>query len=75
MGLGAMELNGSAAIVTGGAGVIGFETAVQLARAGASVVLNGRDTARCESAAERLRQAVPCARVEAIAADVSVRPM
>jgi NAD(P)-dependent dehydrogenase (short-subunit alcohol dehydrogenase family) len=60
-----------AAIITGGAGVIGFETALQLARAGASIVLNGRDAARCDAAAERLRQEVPNARVEAIAVDVS----
>jgi NAD(P)-dependent dehydrogenase (short-subunit alcohol dehydrogenase family) len=59
------------AIITGGAGLIGFETALQLARSGASVVLNGRDAARCEAAAERLRQEVPSARVEAIAIDVS----
>lgn len=66
-----MDSDGRAAIVTGGAGVIGFETAVQLARTGASVVLNGRDSARCEAAAERLRRQVPGARVEAIVLDVS----
>lgn len=66
-----MDLDGRAAIVTGGAGLIGFETALQLAQAGASVVLNGRDSARCEAAAERLRRGVPGARVEAIAVDVS----
>ena len=66
-----MDLEGRSAIVTGGAGLIGFETALQLAQAGATVVLNGRDAARCEAAAERLRREVPVALVVAIAADVS----
>jgi NAD(P)-dependent dehydrogenase (short-subunit alcohol dehydrogenase family) len=52
------------AIITGGAGLIGFETARQFAKAGACV-------ARCEAAAERLREEVPDAQVAAIAADVS----
>jgi NAD(P)-dependent dehydrogenase (short-subunit alcohol dehydrogenase family) len=63
-------MNGGVAIITGGAGVIGFETALQLAKASVSVVLNGRDPARCEVAAECLRRDVPGARVEPIAADV-----
>jgi 3-oxoacyl-[acyl-carrier protein] reductase len=66
-----MDIAGRTAIVTGGAGLIGFETAVQFACAGASVVLNGRDAARCEAAAKRLRQKVPGARAEVIAVDVS----
>jgi 3-oxoacyl-[acyl-carrier protein] reductase len=65
------DLAGHVAIVTGGAGVIGFETAAQLAAAGAAVVINGRDTARCEAAAERLRAAVKGCQVLPIAADVS----
>ena len=41
------------------------------ARAGAAVVVNGRDSARAEEAAEQLRAEVPDARVTAVAADLA----
>ena len=66
-----MDLSGRAAIVTGGVGTIGFETAAQLAEAGAAVVVNGRDQARCDAAVERLRVRVPSVQALALAADVS----
>jgi NAD(P)-dependent dehydrogenase (short-subunit alcohol dehydrogenase family) len=66
-----MDLSGRVAIVTGGAGTIGFETAAQLAAAGAAVVLNGRDQARCEGAVARLKTTMPAVRALAVAADVS----
>jgi NAD(P)-dependent dehydrogenase (short-subunit alcohol dehydrogenase family) len=68
-----MDLSGRVAIVTGGVGTIGFETASQLAAAGASVVINGRDQARCEAAVERLREQGPKVRALGVAADVSER--
>jgi NAD(P)-dependent dehydrogenase (short-subunit alcohol dehydrogenase family) len=51
------DLTGKETIVTGGAGGLGLETARALAVAGARVVLAGRDPARGEAAAVRLREA------------------
>jgi NAD(P)-dependent dehydrogenase (short-subunit alcohol dehydrogenase family) len=66
-----MDLSGRVAIVTGGVGTIGFETAAQLAAADAFVVINGRDQGRCEAAADRLKAQDPSVQALAIAADVS----
>lgn len=48
-------LSGRRALVTGSSQGIGFALARALARAGATVTLNGRDAARLAAAAERLR--------------------
>lgn len=50
------DLTGAYTIVTGGPGGLGSETARALASAGAWVVLAGRDPARGEAAAARLRE-------------------
>lgn len=52
------------AVVTGATGGLGFETAAALARAGAHVVLAGRDAAKGEAALARLRREVPGTSVE-----------
>jgi len=44
------DLSGKVALVTGAAGGLGFEIALSLAKAGALVVLHGRDLARLEAA-------------------------
>ncbi|WP_308250242.1 SDR family NAD(P)-dependent oxidoreductase [Sphaerisporangium fuscum] len=49
-----VDLTGREAIVTGGSGGIGYETARALAAAGARVVIAGRDRARGEAAAAKL---------------------
>jgi gluconate 5-dehydrogenase len=49
------DLSGRRALVTGSSKGIGFGLARGLAQAGASVVLNGRDTGRLAAAAEGLR--------------------
>ena len=54
---------GRLAVVTGATGGLGYETALALARAGAEVVLAGRDETRGANALERLRAAHPDARV------------
>ncbi|MGH8259661.1 MAG: SDR family NAD(P)-dependent oxidoreductase [Steroidobacteraceae bacterium] len=59
------------ALVTGSTAGIGLATAEALAREGARVVVNGRTAARVEAAAAQLRRAVPDARIEGVAADVS----
>jgi len=54
------DLSGRVALVTGSSAGIGFALAGGLGRAGAKVVLNGRDPGRLALAAERLRrQGVP----------------
>lgn len=66
-----MGSNERVAIVTGGAGTIGFEVCLQLAQAGVAVVVNGRNAERCREAAERLAAQCPQARVTPLAADIS----
>lgn len=57
-------------LVTGVTGSIGAATAEAFARAGATVVVSGRDGARTAAAAERLRQVSGNARVEPLVADL-----
>jgi len=52
------------AVVTGATGGLGYETAAGLARAGAHVVLAGRDAAKGQAALARLGRDVPGASVE-----------
>lgn len=66
-----IDLDGSRAVVTGSTAGIGFAIAQGLARAGARVVLNGRTPAGVEAAAGRLRESVPGAQVESVAADLA----
>lgn len=66
-----IDLTGKKAIVTASTGGIGFAIATGLARAGASVVINGRSQATVEQAREQLRQALPQADIQGVAADLS----
>jgi NAD(P)-dependent dehydrogenase (short-subunit alcohol dehydrogenase family) len=59
---------GRVAVVTGTNSGLGFATARELARAGATVVMTSRDPARGADAEQRLREAVP-------AADVRLEPL
>jgi len=63
------SLNGRRAFVTGSSQGIGFALARGLAASGASLVLNGRDEAKLEDAAAKLR--VEGAEVETVAFDVT----
>ncbi|HEX2211385.1 MAG TPA: SDR family NAD(P)-dependent oxidoreductase [Longimicrobium sp.] len=67
----AAPLDGKVAVVTGGTGGIGRETALGLAKLGATVVVVGRDRARGEEAVEAIRCQSGNARVELITADLS----
>jgi NAD(P)-dependent dehydrogenase (short-subunit alcohol dehydrogenase family) len=64
-----LQMRGHRAFVSGSTQGIGYAIAEQLAREGASVILNGRTPERCADAARRLREDVPNAAVDAIAAD------
>ena len=50
------SLSGQTALVTGSSQGIGFALAQGLADAGARLILNGRDSAKLDQAAEQLRQ-------------------
>jgi retinol dehydrogenase-12 len=67
----AVPLAGRTYIVTGANTGIGLETAQELARLNATVVLACRDAGRCDAAVARIRAADPDARVEAMALDLS----
>jgi NAD(P)-dependent dehydrogenase (short-subunit alcohol dehydrogenase family) len=58
-------------IVTGGTSGVGRSIARGCARAGAAVIIVGRDTARCEAAAAALRSETGSSLVRAEAADLS----
>jgi NAD(P)-dependent dehydrogenase (short-subunit alcohol dehydrogenase family) len=66
-----IELNGRKAIVTGSTAGIGFAIAEGLARAGASVVINGRGENRVAAALQELRTRLPEAEFAGVAADLS----
>jgi NAD(P)-dependent dehydrogenase (short-subunit alcohol dehydrogenase family) len=54
---------GRRVLVTGGNSGIGFETALELARHGAEIILPARSTQKAQGAAERIHREVPAARV------------
>ena len=66
-----IELQGRKAIVTGSTAGIGRATAEGLARAGASVVINGRGNTRVDEAVLQMRQAFPESDISGIPADLS----
>ncbi|TYB61786.1 SDR family NAD(P)-dependent oxidoreductase [Nonomuraea sp. PA05] len=65
------DRNGSVALVTGGTGGIGMETARGLACGGASVIVAGLDPERGARAAQDLRSSAGHDRVHAVPADVT----
>ncbi|SHM73009.1 SDR family NAD(P)-dependent oxidoreductase [Rhizobacter sp. OV335] len=66
-----IELTGRKALVTGSTAGIGRAIAEGLARAGASVVINGRTKERVDTAIAELRALLPNADFTGVAADVS----
>jgi NAD(P)-dependent dehydrogenase (short-subunit alcohol dehydrogenase family) len=66
-----LELRGKRALVTGSTAGIGFAIARALAAEGASVLVNGRSAASVERALARIREAVPGAAVDGVAADAA----
>lgn len=70
--LAGVDLTGKVAVVTGGSGGLGLETARALAAAGAEVVLAARDQAKTERALQTIRAAVPGARVSGTVLDLTL---
>jgi NAD(P)-dependent dehydrogenase (short-subunit alcohol dehydrogenase family) len=66
-----IDLSGRAAIVTGSTAGIGRGAAEGLARAGASVIINGRTQARVDEALHQMRVAFPQSTISGIAADLA----
>jgi NAD(P)-dependent dehydrogenase (short-subunit alcohol dehydrogenase family) len=66
-----VDLSGRLALVTGGGAGLGAETGRALARAGAAIVLGGRDPTRGERARDLIRTAVPTAAVEILHLDLA----
>src|SRR3546814_20570491 len=64
------DLSGKRAIVTGGTGGIGLAIAAGLAKAGARVVITGREQGRVDAALGRLREATGRDDVAGVVADV-----
>jgi NAD(P)-dependent dehydrogenase (short-subunit alcohol dehydrogenase family) len=62
--------SGRAAVVTGTGG-LGLETALALARAGAEVILAGRNAAKGEASVARIKAAVPAAAIRFAAVDLA----
>jgi NAD(P)-dependent dehydrogenase (short-subunit alcohol dehydrogenase family) len=66
-----IDLSGRTALVSGSTKGIGRAIAAGLARAGAAVVVNGRDDAGVTGTTDELRQEVPGADVTGVAADLA----
>jgi NAD(P)-dependent dehydrogenase (short-subunit alcohol dehydrogenase family) len=66
-----LELDDKTALISGSTKGIGFAIASQLANEGARVIVNGRSDRAVSSAAEQIRQAMPQAKVEVFAGDLS----
>jgi len=65
------SLLGKTAVVTGANSGIGFETTVELAQHGATVIMACRDEGRCSDAEARLRSRVEMARIERMRLDLA----
>ncbi len=65
------SLQGRLAVVTGANSGIGWHTALELARAGAEVILASRTEAKGRDAVDRIRQQLPEARARAEVLDLA----
>src|SRR5881296_4307697 len=68
----ARRLAGKVALITGGNSGIGLATAEEFLKAGASVVITGRDPSTLQSATSQLRELAAADRLVAVRADVTI---
>lgn len=66
-----LKIGGQRALVTASSLGIGYSIAETLAKEGAEVIVNGRDTAHVDAAVAGIRASVPGAAVSGVAADAS----
>ncbi|HEY0179664.1 MAG TPA: SDR family oxidoreductase [Dokdonella sp.] len=66
-----LPLSGRSAVVSGSTAGIGYAIAEQLARDGATVVVNGRTQKRVDAAVDAIARAVPGASLRGVAADLA----
>lgn len=66
-----IDLSGKTAIITASTGGIGYAIALGLARAGASIVINGRSQASVDKALDQIKRDLPAASARGVAADLS----
>ena len=66
-----LQLSGQRALITGSTQGIGFAIALELAREGAVLTVNGRRPERVAEAVQRLRLQVPGALISGVAADLA----
>ena len=64
-------LTGKYVVVTGASSGIGWQAALDFARAGARVIGVGRSHERCENARERILHACPQAKISFLVADLA----
>lgn len=64
------KLLGKAALVSGSTGGIGLAIATTLAQEGSTVIVNGRTQERVNQAIDQIKQSVPNAKLQGIAADL-----
>ena len=65
-----IDLTGKLALVTGSTRGIGLATATGLARMGAEIIVNGRETSSVAGAIGKIRQAIPTAKAHAAVFDL-----
>jgi NAD(P)-dependent dehydrogenase (short-subunit alcohol dehydrogenase family) len=65
------DLTGKRAVITGVTGGLGFNTALDLARRGADLVVTARDAAKADDVVGRLREEVPGVSVDVVAVDLA----
>jgi NAD(P)-dependent dehydrogenase (short-subunit alcohol dehydrogenase family) len=66
-----VSLNGRNILITGSTDGIGLETAIQLSRMGANIILHGRTPQRCQQAALAINKVAGTGTVEMVTADLS----
>lgn len=67
----AYDLSQKTVVITGASSGIGWQSALEFCRCGASVIGVGRDAERCEEARRRILSLVPNARIRFLTADLS----